>query len=118
MQTKERALYSEELGLVSNLSSLLRKDGKCSLQYVKGALQFIDKNMEQRLNTASSSRRGELARTHSLREKELQALKSLKQSKGLLEVCEHHFHSARRQHTAREELETRISCCKWITQRT
>ncbi|CAK9043983.1 unnamed protein product [Durusdinium trenchii] len=81
-------------------------DGEASLQYVKGARQFIDNAMAARLRERTANRTAEeLANLFQLREAELVALTQLKELQSTLEVCEHHFHSVQRQHICREQWE-------------
>ena len=61
--------------------------------------------MARRERTPTSREPGNLLRLHELREKELEALKILRGTLATLEACEHHFHSVRRQHYCREQLE-------------
>ena len=83
-------------------------DGKSSLQFVRGAVQYMNKTMEARSRMPDSAVPG--ARRHQLamREAEVEALNELKPVQCLLESCEHHFHSLRRQHHCREEMEDKL----------
>ena len=94
-------------------SSLLRAgktdpDGRSSLQFVRGAIQYIDKNMQPRRGAPMVGQPGALRREHDLREAGLEALKELKSLLPVLEGCEHHFHSMRRQHRCREGMEEQL----------
>eukprot|EP00435_Cladocopium_sp_Y103_P075602 s140_g60.t1 len=80
-------------------------DGKSSLQFVRGAINFINQTMQARASVPLANVAGERKGLMDLREGELAALGDLKSVLGLLEACEHHFHTVRRQHACREKME-------------
>ena len=83
-------------------------DGQASLQFVRGALNYMDKNLLTRSKTPLPSEVGARKYRMDLREAEVNAMNQLKSVLSLLEGCEHHFHSFRRQHTCRETMEEQL----------
>ena len=83
-------------------------EGKTGLQFVRGAVNYIEKKMDARRLKTTPSGKGVRQHLNALREAEIEALKSLKSTLSLLEGCEHHFHSFRRQHHCREKMEEEL----------
>eukprot|EP00438_Fugacium_kawagutii_P026261 Skav211347 [mRNA] locus=scaffold1797:119875:121381:- [translate_table: standard] len=83
-------------------------DGQASLQFVRGALSYIEKTQRDRSKTQTPAQLGARKYRMDLREAETNAMNELKSMLSLLEGCEHHFHSFRRQHACREKMEEQL----------
>ena len=83
-------------------------EGKTGLQFVRGAINYIDKNMDARRLKPTPSGKGVRQQLNALRQAEIEAFKTLKSTLSLLEGCEHHFQSFRRQHQCREKMEEEL----------
>ena len=107
VQTVEQGYFAKLDEFWSSMTAAGKTDpdGKSSLQFVRGAIQYIDKNMANRRGKRTPDVPGARKHLFDLRESELKALNDLKSVLSLLESCEHHFHSFRRQHNCREKME-------------
>jgi hypothetical protein len=79
-------------------------DGKTSLQYVDGMINFMQRDMELRATLPAHALDMTEVQRFQLSEAVLAGRAVLLDDKFTLESCEHHFHSVRRQHVARELL--------------
>ena len=91
-------------------------DGKCSLQYVRTAVEHIDATLAARRRTPVSNQPSARSFRLELKEAEAKASNLLKGELQTLEACEHHFHSWRRQHRERERLETELPATAVLVQ--
>lgn len=82
-------------------------DDRCSLQYVKFCKLYMDRCASTRMRQPSAP--GTIARRQDLKEAEAAASTTLQKYQDILECCAHHFASVRRQHEARESLETLLA---------
>lgn len=84
------------------LAGKVDPDGTMSLQYVRGALKYMNRCFASR--SALPMQPGEHEFRFQLHEAEATACAELSQAQEILECCEHHFSSVRRQHNSREAM--------------